>query len=151
MSIGKDSLGALFMLLFGVAYAVQIPGIPEVATANTAFTARSMPAFLAAVSIVLSLMLLVRPGDNAPAGLRSIRWSRLMLFCALMWVYAILLRPVGFIASTMLFLLASMWMLGERRTSVLVGVAAGVTFTFWLLLSYALGVYLPPLPDWIHA
>lgn len=65
---------------------------------------------------------------------------------ALMVVYALALRPAGFLVSTAGFLIGAAAILGERRWTVLLPVAAAATGVVWWLVDDVLGVYLRPLP-----
>jgi putative tricarboxylic transport membrane protein len=63
-----------------------------------------------------------------------------------MVLYALALRPVGFIASTTLFLAGTGWILGERKLHVMVPVALLGAGAIWFLVQEALGIFLRPLP-----
>ena len=65
----------------------------------------------------------------------------------LMIAYALLLRPLGFLASTILFLTIGAALLGERKFYILVPVAAIGTFGIWYLVQEVLGIFLRPLPS----
>ncbi|MEJ6393913.1 tripartite tricarboxylate transporter TctB family protein [Gymnodinialimonas sp. 2305UL16-5] len=65
---------------------------------------------------------------------------------ALMVAYALSLRPIGFIAATILFLSIGGFILGERKLHVLVPVAAIATFLVWYLVQEVLGIFLRPWP-----
>lgn len=64
----------------------------------------------------------------------------------LMVGYALLLRPGGFLVSTMGFLIIGAVILGERRFHILVPVAALATGVIWYLVQVVLGIFLRPLP-----
>ena len=63
--------------------------------------------------------------------------------------YAFALRPVGFIASTILFLTLAAAILGERRLIVLVPVAVVAAVGVWYLVQEVLGIFLRPLPAFL--
>lgn len=65
---------------------------------------------------------------------------------ALMVAYALLLRPLGFLLSTALFLTIGGAILGERKLHILIPVAAFATFVVWYLVEGVLGIFLRPLP-----
>ncbi|GGF02879.1 tripartite tricarboxylate transporter TctB family protein [Stappia taiwanensis] len=166
----RDRLGALLMLVFSLGYGVMIFDIPLLPfQANQAFTARTMPQALSVLGIVLSLALLLRPVSAAetneeaawrqamrqllrptPAdeeGRRTHPLVRVALLCALMVVYGLTVRPFGFLLSTTVFLAGGMFVLGERRLWLLLGVSIAVTLFFWVLMTQFLGVYIAPLPQ----
>lgn len=64
----------------------------------------------------------------------------------LMVVYALALRPVGFIAATTLFLVAGSFILGERKFHIMIPVAGLATFIVWYLVQEVLGIFLRPWP-----
>ena len=78
--------------------------------------------------------------------LRQYNIGQALALLALMVVYAIALRPIGFIASTILFLSCGAVILGERKLYVLVPVAAIATFVVWYLVQEVLGIFLRPWP-----
>ena len=64
----------------------------------------------------------------------------------LMVVYALLLRPAGFLFSTSAFLIIGSVILGERRWIVMILVSGLATGLVWYLVQVVLGIYLRPLP-----
>ena len=64
----------------------------------------------------------------------------------LMVVYALALRPAGFLLSTSLFLILGSAILGERRWLTMILVAALATGIVWWLVDEVLGIFLRPLP-----
>lgn len=67
----------------------------------------------------------------------------------LMVAYALCLRPLGFLCSTMAFLMFGSAILGERRWLVMALIAGIATFVVWYLVQQVLGIYLRPLPWFI--
>ncbi|MEO1775979.1 MAG: tripartite tricarboxylate transporter TctB family protein [Pseudomonadota bacterium] len=68
---------------------------------------------------------------------------------ALMVAYALLLRPLGFILSTVGFLTVGAVILGERKLHILVPVAAVAAGVVWWLVDQVLGIFLRPLPGFL--
>jgi putative tricarboxylic transport membrane protein len=64
----------------------------------------------------------------------------------LMVVYALCLRPLGFVFSTSAFLILGSFILGERKWHVMVPVALIATGAVWYLVQEVLGIFLRPLP-----
>ncbi|MEJ6389745.1 tripartite tricarboxylate transporter TctB family protein [Gymnodinialimonas ulvae] len=64
----------------------------------------------------------------------------------LMVAYALCLRPIGFIAATILFLTVGATILGERKFHILIPIAAIATFVVWYLVQQVLGIFLRPWP-----
>jgi len=63
-----------------------------------------------------------------------------------MILYALMLRPAGFILSTSGFLIFGSIILGERRIFLTVIIAAIATGVVWYLVQVVLGIFLRPLP-----
>ena len=152
MNHSKDRLGGALLLLFFICYAwlsldIRLPP----AYSNAIFNAQTLPHFLAVLGILGAVCLIAFPSKSSQAPARSesvqsLSWSRLLSFLALMSVYGLSLRPLGFLLSTSLFLMAGFLLLGERRPTWLIGVAVLVTVSFWALMSLGLGVFLSPWP-----
>ncbi|SLN33061.1 tripartite tricarboxylate transporter TctB family protein [Pseudooctadecabacter jejudonensis] len=74
-----------------------------------------------------------------------------ILLLALMVVYALCLRPLGFLASTSLFLILGSFILGERKFHIMIPVALIATVAVWYLVQEVLGIFLRPLPYFLGA
>ncbi len=72
-----------------------------------------------------------------------------VLLLMLMVAYAVCLRPVGFLLSTTVFLIAGSFILGERKWLVMIPVAVIATASVWYLVQEVLGIYMRPLPGFI--
>jgi putative tricarboxylic transport membrane protein len=67
----------------------------------------------------------------------------------LMLAYALTLRPLGFLGSTILFLVLGAMILGERKLHVLVPVAVLAAGSIWYLVQEVLGIFLRPWPAFL--
>ena len=72
-----------------------------------------------------------------------------VLLLVLMVAYALCLRPVGFLLSTTVLLIAGSFILGERKWHVMIPVAVIATASVWYLVQEVLGIYMRPLPGFI--
>lgn len=81
--------------------------------------------------------------------LHEYKLGQAVMLLVLMAVYALCLRPLGFIGSTMGFLTLGAFILGERKIHIMLLVAFIATFVVWYLVSQVLGIYMRPLPDFI--
>lgn len=111
--------------------------------------ALSVLAILTALVIVLGLE---KPAEE-DAGAVPLRervfggdWQQALALLALMVAYALMLRPGGFLLSTVLFLTIGAMILGERKLHILLPVAAAAAGLVWYLVQGVLGIYLKPLP-----
>lgn len=124
---------------------------------NMVFLPNTMPMVLSVLGILLSLIIILTSTKTGDAGDESLgdidisRWreyktGQALGLIAAMVVYALALRPVGFIAATTLFLFGTEWILGERRVQIMIPsslIGAGI---IWYLVQEALGIFLRPLP-----
>ena len=83
------------------------------------FKPNTMPLGLAGLGIVFSSLLLLLPSNDRlekdAEGWRGFAWKNTALLIGLAIGYALLLRPIGFIASTTLFIVLSSRVLGETN------------------------------------
>lgn len=113
----------------------------------------TFPKVLSILGIATSLVIVlgIEKGDQT---IGDIDYRRLgdynlgqaLLLLGLMVVYALALRPVGFLISTSGFLIIGSFILGERRWVAMILVAAIATGVVWYLVDQILGIYLRPLP-----
>lgn len=126
---------------------------------HMAFRPNTMPMALSALGIVLSLTVLL--GRRSPAEavdadamdirkLREYRLGQAVAMLASMVAYALLLRPIGFLLATTLFLAGGGAILGERRFAILIPVAIAGALFVWYLVQEVLGIYLRPLPSFLQ-
>ena len=124
---------------------------------NMVFLPNTMPMVLSVLGIVLSLIVILSSTKTGDAGveslgdidisrLRDYKTGQALGLIAAMLVYALALRPVGFIAATTLFLFGTGWILGERKPHIMIlSSLIGAGF-IWYLVQEALGIFLRPLP-----
>jgi putative tricarboxylic transport membrane protein len=116
----------------------------------------SFPKAIALIGIFLGFMQLVfwsGKGDSPELDLKNLgqyKWKETLSIVALMVAYALLLRTLGFVAATILFLSLSAAALGERKFVVLILIAAITSFGIWYLVDQVLGIYLRPWPSFVY-
>ena len=69
-----------------------------------------------------------------------------LMLLGLMVLYAVMLRPAGFLISTTTFLVVGSAILGERKFHVMILVGALATGFVWYLVQEVLGIFLRPFP-----
>jgi putative tricarboxylic transport membrane protein len=143
----KNRIGGVLLLAFCTAYALLISDIVLLPfQQGQAFTARTMPTFLAGLGIVLSLLTILLPHEAERPALRGAAWGLTAGFLVLMSAYGLAIRPAGFLIATTVFLVAGFAMLGERRPALLLGVSLPIVVGFWVLMTQVLDVYVAPWP-----
>ena len=150
---------ALVLLLFCVFYGYAAfftmdEGLPPFMKNNPIWPS-TFPKMLAGLGVATSLTIVLNLEKSThTAEVADINYRKLteyklgqaLLLLGLMVVYALALRPVGFLASTSLFLIIGAVILGERRWFILISVSALSTGIVWWLVDDVLGIFLRPLP-----
>ena len=115
----------------------------------------TFPKILSVMAILCALIILLglekTPAKSKPAEidyrrLTDYKLGQALSLLALMVAYALLLRPAGFLLSTVLFLVAGSAILGERKYHIMVPVAAVAAGVIWYLVDNVLGIFLSPIP-----
>jgi putative tricarboxylic transport membrane protein len=123
---------------------------------NMTFLPNVLPKWLSVLGVLVGMVVLIQSSPNAdkktdPDGidfrnLLQYKLGQAILLLVLMVAYALLLRPIGFVTATTLFLFLGAVTLGERRYVVLVPVAVLAAFLIWYLVQEVLGIFLRPWP-----
>lgn len=136
--------GLLFFGLFS-AYGYLAMDIPlDFWSEEEPFNARSLPYLIAAFGIIVSLLLVVLPsGSTDWKAMTRLKWRPAIFLLLAMSLYGTLLETLGFIVATLLFLMTSYAILGERRAIPMLIASLPLILGFWLLMDF-LGIYLSP-------
>lgn len=152
MQLSRDRIGALLLLVFCSAYwffTYDIRMLPF--QEAQAFNAQTMPEALAFLGVGLSIVLFIFPSTDEPVDLRGFNWGVGAAMIALMVVYGLTLRPLGFIVSTSLFLMIGYAILGERKPLTLILASVPVVVAFWALMTQGLDIFIDPLPVFLQS
>ena len=116
----------------------------------------TFPKVLSVLGIIAALIILlglekseVKEAEIDYRRLGDYHIGQAIMLLVLMVVYALCLRPLGFISSTAAFLILGSYILGERKWHVMVPIALVATFVVWYLVQEVLGIYMRPLPGFI--
>lgn len=123
-------------------------------------SAGAFPMFVTFVLVVTGLMiagqtartkqLAGKPGEALlQQFLRQITPGVLVLFVSAIAAYMLLLERLGFVVSSYLFLVISMWLLGSRRFMLNLGVSALSLAAIYVIFQTAFSVVLP-FGSWIQ-
>lgn len=126
---------------------------------NMSFLPNTMPMTLSVLGGILALVLIFAP-ETAPddgevlgtievSKLRQYKLGQAIVLLLAMVAYALALRPIGFMASTVLFLAGGSFILGERRYLIMIPIAVTGAFGIWYLVQEVLGIFLRPWPWFI--
>ena len=126
---------------------------------NMTFLPNTMPKWLSVLGVIVGLVVVIQTGpkanDEIDAGeidyrnLRQYKLAQALFLLGLMLAYAMLLRPIGFLAATTLFLTGGSIILGERKYIVLIPITVSTSFIIWYLVQEVLGIFLRPWPWFI--
>lgn len=149
--MAREKVGALVMLLFSTAYGLLALKIPlSFMDQNEFFTSRTMPYALAVLGFILSLLILLLPTVD-PAGKQTLKqetrgmdWKKAILLVVAMIVYGLVMKWLGFIISSVVFLMFGFYILGERRILRMALAAIPLVVVLWFIMSALLGVYIAP-------
>ncbi len=116
----------------------------------------TFPKVLSVLGILASSMILLGLEKSQPVDgkidyrrLTDYNLGQAVALLALMVVYALCLRPLGFILSTSAFLILGPIILGDRKWHVMIPAAVIATLVVWYLVHQVLGIYMRPLPGFI--
>ena len=146
-----EKAGALILLIFSIAYGLLAFKVPLTFLAQReTFNARTMPFALGIIGSLLSFLILVLPSgqtdeeEEVKDAFRGMDWSRVGLLIGIMIFYSITLRFLGFVISSIIFLVAGFYILGERRIWLLFIGSVPLVLFIWFLMSRILGMYIAP-------
>jgi putative tricarboxylic transport membrane protein len=149
--MSKDKVGALFFLMFSIAYGLLALKIPLTFIAQgESFNARTMPYALGIIGAFLSFLMLVIPSSPSEedrglkAAFTGLDWPRVGLLIAMMIFYGLTLRLLGFVISSIIFLVGGFTILGERRWWLIFVGSVPLVLFIWFLMSKILGMYIAP-------
>ena len=151
-----DRAIAFFMLLVCLLYGysawfIMDPSIPPFMARNPVWPS-SFPKMLAVGGAFFSILVLIaphRPKDDPDidvSRMSDYNYGQAITLLALMAAYAMLLLPLGFLASTFLFLMLGSLALGERRWIAMILASGIASFGIWYLVQEVLGIFLRPFP-----
>ena len=149
----KDKVGALVILILSIVYGAMALNIPEApGIGDSGVSPSSLPIALSTTGIIAALLILILPTDQRISeeeasfteAFRRLNWRCAAFLFLLMAGYGLILKPLGFLISTMLFLCGGFWTMGERRIKLMLLVSIGVTVGFWFILTQLLRIYLEP-------
>lgn len=147
MTISKDHIGGLVFLCLSVAYGFYAGDIQLLPGDEFApFNAQSLPNALAVLGGILSVALIVT-ADRSIEGRVKLAGYDFWLVAKLLVLVLLLgfaLPWLGFLLSTILFLIGGYWMLGVRQIKTLLLASIPFSVVLWFILAQLLDIYLAP-------
>jgi putative tricarboxylic transport membrane protein len=120
----------------------------------------TFPKMLSVLGVVVGLIVLLglekTDADSEPSAtdinyrrLHEYKLGQAFMLIGLMVLYAIALRPAGFLISTSVFLIAGSAVLGERKWHIMIPVSVLTAGGVWYLVQEVLGIFLRPFPFFV--
>ena len=119
----------------------------------------TFPKILSVFGVVVGLVVLfgLEATETSEPDPTAINWRRLheyklgqaLALLAMMVLYALALRPAGFLLSTSLFIAGGALILGERRWIAIIVSSVAAAGIVWWLVDQVLGIFLRPLPNFL--
>jgi len=158
----ERAIGGIFLLLcliYGYTAFVSMEAGLLPFELNMTFLPNTMPKWLSILGAIVGLVVVIQSGPKANSeidaseidyrNLRQYKLGQAVLLLSLMVAYALLLRPIGFLTATTLFLAGGSVILGERKFIMLIPIAVATAFLIWYLVQEMLGIFLRPWPWFI--
>jgi len=146
----KTRVGSLFFLVFSSIYFYQSYNIHILAGLNyDAMTARTFPFYLGILGMLISSLMLLFTFLNVDMedmfdweNLKTFDFKKGIYFIGAMFFYGFTIRTLGFIISTIVFLIIGFKILEEKSWKVILLTSFGISIVFWFLLTQVLGIYI---------
>ncbi len=103
------------------------------------------PIFCFSIIGICGLVLFLKSFKLKERSWPKFKWGRLGAIIGMLLVYIVLMNLIGFVISTLLFLVASMLFYGEKRIKVIAPVSAGLTAFVFLLWTQVFNIPLPTI------
>jgi putative tricarboxylic transport membrane protein len=145
----KNTIGSLFFLAFSAFYFYSVFGIKKMPGAQfEVMTAQTFPFYVGISGIVISIILLIISFIEKEKIVLSLTYIRSLdlkttfYFIVLMLFYGFIMKPLGFVIATIIFLTLGFLILKEKNIKKILLISVSVSVGFYLLLNNALGVYI---------
>ena len=135
-----DMIIGIVLLAFLTSLAVQVPAIPEVS--------RGYPLVLLIISYVMTIWLLVtsvlKQKKEEKQETQVVEQVKIIVpYCLMITVYLVMMSKIGYIASTVLFMIASLIYLKLKKKVVLAVLSVLLTIILYFVFTNFLTVILP--------
>lgn len=145
----KSRIGALFFLIFSAFYFYKSFDIHLLkGTYYETMTAQTFPYYLGILGMLVSLLLLIFSFIKIDKEdlldlekLRTYDFKKGLYLILAMIFYGYTIRSLGFVISTIIFLILGFRILEEKNWKVILLTSFSISILFWLLLTQLLGIY----------
>ncbi len=155
----ERGLALLFLMLAALygytAFFEMDANLPPFAK-NSSVWPSTFPKVISAIGVFVGISLLMSSLKQSAeesqllmSELKGYQYTPVLIFIVMMAVYALMLRPAGFITTSIAFLSIGAIILGERRYATLAIISTIFTVGIWYLVQEVLGIFLKPWPAFI--
>ncbi len=145
----KSRIGALFFLIFSAFYFYKSFDIHLLkGTYYETMTAQTFPYYLGILGMLVSTLLLIFSFIKIDKEdlldlekLRTYDFKKGLYLILAMIFYGYTIRSLGFVISTIIFLILGFRILQEKNWKVILLTSFSISILFWLLLTQLLGIY----------
>ncbi|NOX15611.1 MAG: tripartite tricarboxylate transporter TctB family protein [Epsilonproteobacteria bacterium] len=145
----KSRIGATFFLIFSAFYFYKSFDIHLLkGTYYETMTAQTFPYYLGILGILVSVLILIfsfikidKDDFMDMKKLRTYDFKKGLYLVLAMIFYGYTIRSLGFVISTIIFLIFGFRILEEKNWKIILLTSFGVSIVFWLLLTQLLGIY----------
>lgn len=135
-----DMIIGIVLLAFLTSLAVQVPAIPEVS--------RGYPMVLLIISYIMTIYLLInsilKQKKEEKQETQVLEQVKIIVpYCLMIAVYLFMMGKIGYIASTVLFMIASLVYLKLKNKAVLIVLSIVLTIILYFVFTNFLTVILP--------
>lgn len=122
-------------------------GIEKTFGPNGLSSPRAIPLAATAAMLISALLVTLKtarlPLDRAETVMKDILPVMVIVFAALLICYGLLLRPLGFLPTSALFLIVAIKLLARRGWLWTVGISLGSLVVIWLIFRIVFSVLMP--------
>lgn len=135
-----DMIISIVLLAFLTSLAVQVPAIPEVS--------KGYPLVLLVISYIMTIYLLVssmlKMKTQDKQETKVVEQAKIIIpYCLMITVYLFLMNKIGYIASTVVFMIASLIYLKLKNKVVMIVLSIVLTIILYFVFTNFLTVILP--------
>ena len=149
--MAREKVGALLLLMFSVAYGYLATEIPlSFLAQQDVFTSRTMPYALTVCGVLLSLGIIlsktVDPQGKETLGdaTAGMDWKTAALLVGTMVGYGLVMKWIGFVLASIVFLMIGFRILGEKSIKKSLMAAVPLVLGLWGIMAMLLDVYIAP-------
>ncbi|ABV32611.1 MULTISPECIES: tripartite tricarboxylate transporter TctB family protein [Pseudothermotoga] len=144
MKQSSEKILAIVVLSFGVMYIITTLGLPRAPVGNP-MSPLYFPIGLGILMSVLGFLMLIRTeGSKVRKEVPKRSYFMILTILCACFAYAMLFKIIGFVASTMLFLVGLLFLLnGYKKWLINIIVAISYTFGIWYVFEKIFMISLP--------